>query len=106
VRRLHADGAAPTAILAPNDLAAIGVLEALEARGMTVPDDVSVVGYDDSHLASLEHIALTTVRQDPMAIGSTSVELLLERLDQGRTGPRHVVLEPGFTVRATTGPPP
>jgi DNA-binding LacI/PurR family transcriptional regulator len=105
VRRLDSEGALPTAIVAPNDLAAIGVLQALEARGLSVPGDVSVVGYDDSHLASLEHIALTSVRQDPMGIGSTAVELLLERLDHGRTGPRHVVLEPGFTIRATTGPP-
>ena len=106
VTRLHAEGRRPTAIFAPNDLAAIGVIQALEERNLRVPEDVSVVGYDDSHLASLKHIWLTSVRQEPQRIGSTSVELLLERLDGGRTKARHVVLTPGFTVRGTTGPPP
>ena len=104
MQRLHAEDTLRTAIVAFNDLAAIGVVQALETRGLTVPSNVSVVGYDDSHMAAIEHIALTNVRQDPMGIGSTSLESLLEGIDQGRTVPRHVVLEPGSTICAAGEP--
>jgi DNA-binding LacI/PurR family transcriptional regulator len=97
---------APTAVLAANDLSAIGVLEALSARGLSVPDEVSVVGYDDTFLAALEHIGLTSVRQERIVMGITAVELLIERIDGGRTTSRHVVLDPQLTVRTTTAPPP
>lgn len=94
----------PTAVFAPNDFAAIGLLQALDDRGLNVPDDVSVVGYDDTWLAGLARIGLTTVHQDPRGIGSTAVSLLLERLDGDRTSARHVVRKPELTIRSTTGP--
>ena len=96
----------PTAVFAPNDFAAIGLLQALDDRGLRVPDDVSVVGYDDTWLAGLARIGLTTVHQDPRGIGGTAVSLLLERLDGDRTSARHVVLKPELTVRSTTGEAP
>lgn len=104
VAALWDGGVPPTGIVAPNDLAALGVLQALETLGRRVPEDVSVVGYDDSSLAALSHVALTSVRQDTAEIGATAVELLIERMDGGRTGPRHLVLDPAFTVRSTTAP--
>ena len=75
----------PTAVFAPNDFAAIGLLQALDDRALRVPEDVSVVGYDDTWLAGLARIGLTTVHQDPRGIGATAVSLLLERLDGDRT---------------------
>lgn len=97
-------GSPPTAVFAPNDFAAIGVLQALHDRGLNVPADVSVVGYDDTWLAGLARIDLTTVRQDPRGIGATAVSLLLERVDGKRTKAKHVVLKPELTIRATTAP--
>ncbi len=95
----------PTALLAPNDIAAIGALQALTSRGLRVPEDVSLIGYDDTWVAALEHIALTTVHQDARTIGTAAVDLLQERITGGRTTPRHVVLRPTLTVRETTGAP-
>jgi DNA-binding LacI/PurR family transcriptional regulator len=96
----------PTAVFAPNDFAAIGLLQALDDRGLRVPEDVSVVGYDDTWLAGLARIGLTTIHQDPRGIGATAVSLLLERIDGERTSARHVVLKPELTIRSTTGPAP
>ncbi|MDQ3782980.1 MAG: LacI family transcriptional regulator [Actinomycetota bacterium] len=102
---LWADGSPPTGIVAPNDLAAIGVIQAVEDMGLRVPDDVSVVGYDDSSVAALAHIGLTSVRQHPEEMGARAVELLVERIDRGRSAACHLVLEPSFTIRSTTAPP-
>jgi DNA-binding LacI/PurR family transcriptional regulator len=106
VNALYADGARPTAIFVANDVAAVGALHALEQLGLQVPDDVSLVGYDNITLAALSHIGLTTIHQPRHDMGDAAVRLLVERLDHGRTPARHIVIRPTLVERTTSGPPP
>jgi DNA-binding LacI/PurR family transcriptional regulator len=98
----------PTAVIAFNDRCAVGLLDALARQGVKVPEVVSVVGYDDSMLARLAHVDLTTVSQDARGQAERAVAMAVERLegDPGlRSAPREVVLSPHLVVRSTTAPP-
>jgi DNA-binding LacI/PurR family transcriptional regulator len=95
----------PTAVVTFNDRVAVGLLDALSRAGVAVPDDISVVGYDDSPLSRLAHVDLTTVSQNSRALTEHAVTAVIERLDGGRTTHREVVLPPELVIRSTTGPP-
>lgn len=98
-------GRHPTAVFADNDLIAIGVICAAEEAGLRIPEDLSVVGFDDIALAAYTNPPLTTVRQPKHEIGTTTAQLLIERIaDPGRPFQR-VILEPEFCLRKTTAPP-
>ncbi len=102
---LFANDTAPTAVLTSNDRCAVGLLDALARRGVPVPGSVSVAGYDDSVLARLAHVDLTTVSQNASQQAEQAVALTVDRLEGGRTAPREIVLAPHLVVRSTTAPP-
>ena len=95
----------PTAVVTSNDRCAVGLLDVFAREGVAVPGAVSVIGYDDSMLAGLAHVDLTTVSQDAGQQAAYAVALAVERLEGGRTAPREVVLTPHLVIRGTTAPP-
>ncbi|OZC55691.1 LacI family transcriptional regulator [Rhodococcus sp. 15-649-1-2] len=101
---LDGDIEPPTAIVAANDRSAVGLLDALQRRGVSVPGDISVTGYDDSTLARMAHIDLTTVSQEPKEQARRAISAATSRLDDDRTEVSSSVLRPRLVVRGTTGP--
>ncbi len=95
----------PSAILATNDLCALGAIDTLRRNGLQVPGDVSVVGYDDTPLAALQGINLSTVSLQVERMGEQAARLLIERLADPDQPPRTVLTKPSFVARSTTGPP-
>ena len=98
-------GGAPEAMLCGNDLIALGAIDALSDRGLSVPGDVSVVGYDDIWFSSSRLVQLTTVRQPRELMGHEAVSLALQRLADGPGEPRDVILPHEFVPRRTTAAP-
>jgi DNA-binding LacI/PurR family transcriptional regulator len=94
-----------TAVVAFNDRTAVGAIDRLERRGITVPHDMSVTGFDDSLLARHSRINLTTVSQAQLEQARLAVELALERLEGGRTEPREIVLPAQLVIRSSTATP-
>ncbi|MDD3805907.1 MAG: LacI family DNA-binding transcriptional regulator [bacterium] len=102
----------PTAVFAGNDDIALGVIRAALQLGIKVPEELSVIGFDDSDTAVLSPVALTSVRQNSEEIGCKSVDILLDMIDKKliKEAPPvisdPVLIEPKLVVRASTGPAP
>ncbi|KMO71238.1 LacI family transcriptional regulator [Mycobacterium sp. BK558] len=99
------DAGLPTAIMCANDYSAIGAMDRLRRAGFSVPEHVSITGYDNSLLARLGSIDLTSVSQQPQEQADRAIEAVVERLDGGRTEPRSTVLAPALVVRGSTAGP-
>lgn len=105
VDRILALDPRPTAIICVNDMAALGAIRGLRKHGLSVPDDMSVVGYDDVLYAEALSPSLTTLRRPRCELGKAAVNLLL---DEGSSGHRHeeLLYQPTLVVRESTGRPP
>jgi DNA-binding LacI/PurR family transcriptional regulator len=105
-RQLLTETTLPTAVVAGNDQSAVGLLDELRSNSLRVPNDISIIGYDDSRLAKLAHVDLTTVRQDVELLAKHAVEASIERAaDNGVTGSARVFkLAHHLIVRSSTGP--
>lgn len=97
------DRARPDAVLAANDLLAVGTLDVLRSRGLRVPDDVAVVGMDDTELASMSTPALTSVGLGSAERGRLAAEMLLDRIANPDLAPRTVRVPPRLVIRASSG---
>lgn len=93
-----------TALVVFNDISALGAMTALREAGRRVPEDVSVIGFDDIEFASIANPALTTVRQPLYEMGAKAAELLLRRLAED-TPSRDIQFRPELIVRSSTCPP-
>ena len=101
-RQLLATVPRPTAVAVFNDRSATGLLDVFRNAGLSVPQDISVVGFDDSRLARLSHVDLTTVAQDASRMATLAVARAIDRLDGTPTGGREIVIPPRLIVRGTT----
>jgi DNA-binding LacI/PurR family transcriptional regulator len=95
-----------TALLAFNDLSAFGAIAAIQSAGLRVPQDVSVIGFDDIQSAASHNPPLTTVHQPLRRMGEIAAGTVVERITTGDRGPRVVTVEPQLIVRGSTAAPP
>jgi DNA-binding LacI/PurR family transcriptional regulator len=103
--QLLSEARVPTAIVASNDLAAVGVLGAAKHHGIRIPDELSVVGFDNTPLCDYTYVDLTSISQPP-ELGAAAVDTLLERIRDPERPFETRLLPPSLVVRGTTAPPP
>ncbi len=95
----------PTAILAFNDVTCVGALSAADDRKLSVPEHLSLVGYDDTYLARIRHLSLTSVDNGNFAVGSQAAKFLLQRLDRPDLAQRVYLHPPTVSIRRSTAAP-
>ncbi len=105
-KQLLARGKPFTALFAYNDMSAIGAIRALQEQGLRVPQDVSVIGFDDIPGAAFYTPSLTTVRQPLNRMGEVAAQSLLERIDGKKDYPSEIAIEPELVVRESTAKAP
>lgn len=94
----------PTAIFASSDMMALGVMDAARARGRRIPEDLSLIGFDDIPMAAVAHPGLTTVRQPLEDMGRIATEILLSAIKNPEDPPQVVVVPTELIIRGTTAP--
>jgi DNA-binding LacI/PurR family transcriptional regulator len=94
-----------TALVCYNDVAAMGAVRALREHRLRVPEDISVVGFDDIQAAAFQNPSLTTIRQPLRDMGATAARILLRRIRALGTDPDTVPVIPELIIRESTQPP-
>lgn len=107
VEKLLRAGVIPTAIFCANDYMALGALQAIELNGLSVPDDVSIVGFDDSTILNYLIRSVTTVRQPKHQLGEQAAKLLIQRIKEKELGKtslekKKIILKPELVIRKST----
>ncbi|WP_165311608.1 substrate-binding domain-containing protein [Vibrio ziniensis] len=97
--KLLKSGSLPSAIFVGNDMMAMGVINAANENNVSVPDDLSIIGYDDIHIAKFMSPALTTIHQPKFRLGKSAVDTLLKKLNKQSNKPEIIQLEPTLTIR-------
>jgi LacI family transcriptional regulator len=92
-----------TALFAYNDISAIGAIRAFHESGLRVPEDVSVIGFDDIPAAAFHYPSLTTIRQPLYKMGEIAVDLLVSRIELKKQAEREIAVQPELVVRESTG---
>jgi LacI family transcriptional regulator len=95
-----------TALFAYNDMSAIGAIRALQEQGLRVPQDISVMGFDDIPGAAFHFPSLTTVRQPLNRMGEVAAQCLLDRIEGNKEYPSDIAIEPELVVRESTAQAP
>jgi LacI family repressor for deo operon, udp, cdd, tsx, nupC, and nupG len=104
MERLLALAEPPTAVFCYNDMSALGALRAIRAKGWRVPEDISVVGFDDLFIASYTNPALTTISQPMRQMGGAAMEILL-KLFNGANSKTNIKVQGQLIVRESTAAP-
>jgi DNA-binding LacI/PurR family transcriptional regulator len=104
--RLTASGGMPTAIFCAYDVLAIRIMEKLRLKGIRIPEDISIIGFDDVPNAASSNPPLTTVRQPTKELGAMAAELLVDIINGNESAPRRRFLSTTLVVRQSVAPPP
>ncbi len=104
-QRLLDEGDLPTAVVAYNDDTAVAAISLFRQQGISVPNQLSVTGFDDSEIAELSPVPLTTVAQDPTELGRRAIDRVIARVEQQRIPDREIVLDGEVRVRSSTARP-
>lgn len=104
-RRLLARTPRPTAVYAVNDIAAVGVMTACQEAGLAVPQDISIVGYDNTSIAQLRHVSLTSVDNASASVGHRAAAAVIDRIARPTAAGTLDLIAPTLQVRGSTAPP-
>jgi len=103
MRKILKSSSIPTAVFAANDLDAIGAMKAIKDKGLRIPEDISLIGFDDIQLASYTEPSLTTVRQPIYEMGITAISLLVRLIEEKEKRPSRVELPTQLIIRESSG---
>jgi LacI family transcriptional regulator len=104
MKRLLSLPVPPTSVICCSDMSAIGAMEAVRDAGLSVPEDISVIGFDDIEIASNVRPALTTIRQDMFTIGKKAIELLDDLINDEKLPPPEVIIPTELIIRESCAP--